>query len=46
MVWLDPAVQLNVHGAVQLLPSTVMVIPLTEDVTVMETLPPPPPLVV
>ena len=34
MVWLDPLAQLNVHGAVQLLPSTVMVIPPTDEVTV------------
>jgi hypothetical protein len=41
MVWLDPAVQLNVQGAVQFEPSTVMVMPLTDEVTVIETLPPP-----
>jgi hypothetical protein len=39
MVWLDPDAQVKLHGAVQLLPSTVMVMPVTE-VTVIETFPP------
>jgi hypothetical protein len=33
-----------VQGAVQFEPSTVMVMPLTDEVTVIETLPPPLPL--